>query len=122
MYHTLYFRVMTGILPAFKNISKKLSEPSEVYTMFVPSDQAFTYMPIHRSQVLTDPALLESVCISAFDGPHNRNIFTGKNIYFIHPIDFYRCSFDTKPIFCDYLNIQVYLKLQISFIIHIPLS
>ena len=54
---------MTGVLPAFQNLSSKLSTSSQVYTMFVPSDQAFTLMPSHRSQALRDPQLLKSVCI-----------------------------------------------------------
>ena len=55
------FSVMTGILPAFRNVSKELAKPAEVFTMFVPSDHAFTYMPSHRSHALRDPELLKSV-------------------------------------------------------------
>lgn len=53
--------VMTGILPAFRNVSEELSKPAEVFTMFVPSDHAFTYMPSHRSHALRDPELLKSI-------------------------------------------------------------
>lgn len=53
--------VMTGILPAYRNVTQQLSTSSEVFTMFVPSDQAFTYMPTYRAQALTDPELLKSI-------------------------------------------------------------
>ena len=67
--HTVFFfffsarRTITGILPAFRDISDTLSNSTKVFTMFVPNDHAFTYMPSHRANVLRDPAVLRSVGI-----------------------------------------------------------
>ena len=46
---------------AYKNISKMLSDYSKMITMFVPNEDAFTYMPSHRANLLRDPDVLREV-------------------------------------------------------------
>ncbi|XP_052224064.1 uncharacterized protein LOC127839720 [Dreissena polymorpha] len=51
--------VMTGILDAIPSLKQILKDTSKTFTMFVPSDDAFTLLPAHRAQKLQDPFLLQ---------------------------------------------------------------
>lgn len=54
--------VMSGIMEAFPSLRAELSDTSKYFTMFVPSDDAFTYIPSHRTKVLSEsPPLLQHI-------------------------------------------------------------
>ena len=44
---------MAGIMQAFGDLSRQLRNTSRMFTMFVPNDDAFTYMPTHRAKKLS---------------------------------------------------------------------
>lgn len=53
---------MAGLMEAFPSLRDELKDTSKQYTMFVPSDDAFTYMPTHRAKTLSETqGLLHSV-------------------------------------------------------------
>ncbi|XP_045209356.2 fasciclin-1-like [Mercenaria mercenaria] len=54
--------VMSGLMEMFQSLSDELKDVSTHYTMFVPSDDAFTSMPTHRARVLSETqGLLHSI-------------------------------------------------------------
>ncbi|XP_060585787.1 uncharacterized protein LOC132741599 isoform X2 [Ruditapes philippinarum] len=54
--------VVSGLMGAFPKLQSELKDVSTHYTMFVPSDDAFTYMPTHRAKILSETqGLLQSI-------------------------------------------------------------
>ncbi|XP_052254628.1 uncharacterized protein LOC127860548 isoform X2 [Dreissena polymorpha] len=53
--------VMAGIIDVIPSLKQILQDTSKTFTMFVPSDDAFTLLPTHRAQKLQDPILLQHI-------------------------------------------------------------